>query len=136
MRGVTGGLTWSEWCEGILDEYLQFVRANGWVASQHAVAKAERALYRKYYGRGANSLVNRPLSSEHALKLRCVIKETVLGLRGTHLTSDQREDILRRYLAFINANHGRPPCQHSVGTVRSLYQQYRRAKRELPNEQP
>ena len=77
----------------------------------------------------------RKLSSEYALKLRCGINEAVPCLRGTDLASDKREVIVQRYLAFINANHGRPPCQYSVDTERLPYQQYQRAKRKLPNEQ-
>lgn len=122
-------------CEGILEEYLQFVRDHGQAPSQRAVDEAERSLYRTYKGRGAGSPANRKLSNVYALKLRCDINRELLGLRCTHLTADKFENILRRYFAFINANRGRVPCQHSSGTACSLYFQYQRAKRKLPNEQ-
>ena len=122
-------------CEGIVEEYLQFVRAHGRAPRRYADAKAERALYQKYSGHGAQSIVNRKLSNAYALKLRCDINKALKVLRGTHLTADKREGILRRYFAFINTNHGRPPCQYSVGTERSLYQHYQRAKQKLQTAQ-
>ena len=70
MRGVTGDLAWSEWCESILEEYVQFVRAHGRAPSQRAEDEAERNLYAKFHRGGAKFLANRELSSAHALKLR------------------------------------------------------------------
>ena len=48
-------------CEGILEEYLQFVRAHGRAPSQRAEDEAERNLYAKFSRGGAGSLANREL---------------------------------------------------------------------------
>ena len=72
------------------------------------------------YTDGADSPANLQPLSEYALKLRCEINEALSGLRCNRLPLDKPEDILRRYLAFIQDN-GRAPNQHSV-EERSLYQ--------------